>query len=595
MSSAATSTKPYSVHLLVTAHGLWGNPSHIAYITESARKFAEKAKKRGTDSGSKLVVLAAKGNGVTWTHTYDGVDVCADRVVEEIDEQIAQIEKDGGKVDKFSMVGYSLGGLVARYVIGLLDSRTPSFFDKVEPVNFATFASPWIGIPHYQTFWSTVFRFLGARFLSRTGSQLYERDDFLPSRFIAPSPPMDTPRKGINKLFGAKRDKPQAEGLLKIMADPRYSFYRALSKFERINVFANTMNDRTVPFITGAFEAHDPFALARAKAQKIAEDRWDDPQKELNIKEGGLEVTLRPDAPIVASVKQVPPPPTSALQPARPPTTMQRFRRHLPKVPGLLRPSTYPVSRPKAWVVIISLPISLPVFFAYLVVRFSLQGHQSRRRIKEARKKRGNEGREGSLARVGFRIAEAVAEQVGVDNPEYAARLTEPKGREEGEFRSAATSAATSGTATPADFGVNGGKGESTPHNAAKLADQKTYGSSSSVSATSTSSASSSTPLTSSPSSSSSSTPSGSPRSFLPLPPPSDLALAQQLKTDPIFTPAQQFMLDSLNALPQLTKAFVYQPHIRHTHGAIVRRDPRFYYAKEGIKVVDSWAREARW
>jgi hypothetical protein len=41
---------------------------------------------------------------------------------------------------------YSLGGLVARYVLGLLESRTPSFFTEVRPVNFTTFASPAIGM-----------------------------------------------------------------------------------------------------------------------------------------------------------------------------------------------------------------------------------------------------------------------------------------------------------------------------------------------------------------------------------------------------------------------------------------------------------------
>lgn len=46
--------------------------------------------------------------------------------------------------------------------------------------------------------------------------------------------------------------------MLKILADPQFSFYRALAKFERIEVFANAVNDRTVPFPTGAFELHDP-------------------------------------------------------------------------------------------------------------------------------------------------------------------------------------------------------------------------------------------------------------------------------------------------------------------------------------------------
>lgn len=35
---------------------------------------------------------------------------------------------------------------MARYLLGLLASRTPSLFATVKPVNFATFASPAIGV-----------------------------------------------------------------------------------------------------------------------------------------------------------------------------------------------------------------------------------------------------------------------------------------------------------------------------------------------------------------------------------------------------------------------------------------------------------------
>lgn len=40
------------------------------------------------------------------THTYDGVDVCAERVVKEIDEEIQRITADGGTVKRFSIVGW---------------------------------------------------------------------------------------------------------------------------------------------------------------------------------------------------------------------------------------------------------------------------------------------------------------------------------------------------------------------------------------------------------------------------------------------------------------------------------------------------------
>lgn len=123
-----------------------------------------------------------------------GIDLCAERVTQEIDELTREQEKAGNKVVKFSIVGYSLGGLIARFVLGLLHARNPSYFDSVEPASFTTFATPHIGIPksvcrdshmyglncfvcRYPTFWSPTLIFLGSKFLSRSGGQLYA---FLP-------------------------------------------------------------------------------------------------------------------------------------------------------------------------------------------------------------------------------------------------------------------------------------------------------------------------------------------------------------------------------------------------------------------------------
>lgn len=39
---------------------------------------------------------------------------------------------EGQNIKKLSIVGYSLGGLIARYAIGLLYSK--GWFDKLEPV-----------------------------------------------------------------------------------------------------------------------------------------------------------------------------------------------------------------------------------------------------------------------------------------------------------------------------------------------------------------------------------------------------------------------------------------------------------------------------
>ncbi|BGP12286.1 hypothetical protein JCM10213_000018 [Rhodosporidiobolus nylandii] len=571
-------TTPQPVHLVVGLNGLWGHPKHIEYLGESVVKHSARPEAPPSETAPaspsaqpmKVVVLLAKSNAVDWTYGYDSIEVCADRVVDEIDAEVERIKQDGGRVERFSMVGYSLGGLISRFAIGILDSRQPSFFDEITPVNFATFASPAIGIPQYRTFWSSVFRFLGARLLSRTGEQLYEKDRFLPTSFHNPDAGENSGKSGRKSglarlLPFVPRGKEPAEPLLKIMADPRYSFYKALSKFERIEVFANTVNDRTVPFVTGAFEAHDPFALARAKAQKIAEERGEDPATVTDVREGGLDITLRSDAPIVETYAYItPPPPSPSKQPKS--TLLSRLTRKLPRVPMLLRPSSFPVARWKGWIVVLTLPLTLPCVFCFLVVRFSLQGRASRKRIRAARKARG-EGRDGMLQRVGVRIAEVV-EEAGVENPEYAGGLDSPQGRE------GARSAATSGTATP--VGSNSANG---------AADSKT------ALLSPSSSASSNTTSSSIPSSAT--LPS---RRSSPFPPPSseDLHTAHRLKTDPLLSDSQRFQLENLNALPQLRKHFVWLPQVRHTHGAIVRRDPNFYYAKEGKKVVDSWAREFR-
>lgn len=86
---------PYPVHLCVVLHGLWGNPSHIGYVCRSlaakaganslqSRQRASSPTRSTTDAIPTLVVLAAKLN--TETKTYDGIDLCAERVVQEIDE-----------------------------------------------------------------------------------------------------------------------------------------------------------------------------------------------------------------------------------------------------------------------------------------------------------------------------------------------------------------------------------------------------------------------------------------------------------------------------------------------------------------------------
>lgn len=82
----------------------------------------------------------------------------------QVDEKLKELESQHKLVVKFSVTGYSLGGrecllftlvfwrvlffswwwflVVARYLIGLLHSRSPSFFDTHKPISFSTLSSP---------------------------------------------------------------------------------------------------------------------------------------------------------------------------------------------------------------------------------------------------------------------------------------------------------------------------------------------------------------------------------------------------------------------------------------------------------------------
>lgn len=209
MASDAGMTTPNGktdVHLVVCCHGLWGEPVHLSYLTKSlikrwggelsprsaleteaptksdglandktsTKSAAAAAAPKSTPSHShQLVVLnTASNSGV---QTYDGIDWCAERVVAEIHKEIDRLSKDGRTLKSFSMVGYSLGGLIARYTVGLLYSRR--FFENVKPVSFTTFATPHIGVSPTGGLFSRLSAAVGSRSLGRTGIQLVSGGD----------------------------------------------------------------------------------------------------------------------------------------------------------------------------------------------------------------------------------------------------------------------------------------------------------------------------------------------------------------------------------------------------------------------------------
>ncbi|KAI4676555.1 uncharacterized protein J4E88_007473 [Alternaria novae-zelandiae] len=217
--STSMSTSKKADHLCVLVHGLWGKPEHLKYVsTTLGERYPE----------DKLHILVAKRNAGSFT--YDGIDTGGERVAEEVERKLEELAEAGHDITKISVVGYSLGGLIARYAIGLLFHR--GIFEKIQPVNFTTFATPHLGVrTPLKGYHSHIWNVLGARTLSMSGRQLFGVDKF-----------RDTDRS-----------------LLAVLADSESIFIRGLAQFKHRSLYANVVNDRTVTYYTAGISQTDPF------------------------------------------------------------------------------------------------------------------------------------------------------------------------------------------------------------------------------------------------------------------------------------------------------------------------------------------------
>lgn len=111
-SSDDRSDRHDKVHLTVVLHGLWGSAAHCSNVGSTLSRVYEERRQKlePTERAAcpRLEVLCPQANESDLT--YDGIDVCGSRIVEEIDAYVSKCE---GSVTKFSIVGYSLGAPVS--------------------------------------------------------------------------------------------------------------------------------------------------------------------------------------------------------------------------------------------------------------------------------------------------------------------------------------------------------------------------------------------------------------------------------------------------------------------------------------------------
>lgn len=270
-----------------------------------------------------------------------------------------RLASEGKKVTRFSITGYSLGGLVARYVVGILYQR--KFFEVVTPVNFNTCATPHIGLPRYSTMFSFLAQYIGPKLLSRTGEQFYATDKWSAS----------------------------GRPLLEVMADPDRVFYQALSNFAHLQIYANAVNDTTVPYPTAAIEPGDPFVDHATSGIEIEFDEQYEPV---------IKSWRKPEIP--PEREQVP-----------------LSRRVLNKLTFTLPP---PLQFPFPFNILVyaAVPVLMPMLLMLILTRLSLDSRKSRVRVQLLEKS----GSESSTERLVHTLARLEREMetamVGlIDNP----------------------------------------------------------------------------------------------------------------------------------------------------------------------------------
>ncbi|KAH3686673.1 hypothetical protein WICPIJ_002317, partial [Wickerhamomyces pijperi] len=198
--------KQKKYHLVILTHGLHSNThADMFYIKEQIDRMAR-------DKGKDIIVRGFNGNVCK---TEKGIRYLGSRLAEFI---VNELYKEN--IDKISFIGHSLGGLIQTFAIAYIQLNFPWFFQKVEPINFITMASPLLGIVNDNPTYVKAALFMGA--VGRTGSELG-----LDSTSIDGGVP-----------------------LLKLL--PTGPAHHILKKFKHRTLYANSVNDGIVPLYTSA-------------------------------------------------------------------------------------------------------------------------------------------------------------------------------------------------------------------------------------------------------------------------------------------------------------------------------------------------------
>lgn len=204
-------------HLVVLVHGLWGSSQNLARVESVIHKSL------GDSTVCNIHTFAPD----CFSHfkTYDGVVAIGDYIIPDLFNHLKNLKNNYNvEIDDISFIGYSLGGLIARYVIGELYNI--GFFNTYKPVFYTSFATPHLGSTFYNSN-TWILNFLGSRFLGQTGKDLFMVE--------------------------------KNNGILYKLSDPNNHYMKGLNCFKSKLCIANVKFDRTVGFYSAFITKYDVF------------------------------------------------------------------------------------------------------------------------------------------------------------------------------------------------------------------------------------------------------------------------------------------------------------------------------------------------
>ncbi|KAG0683031.1 hypothetical protein C6P40_000656 [Pichia californica] len=224
LNSNSNSNPVKNCHLIVLTHGLWGTSDHFNYLEKSLNSYLLKHYPNEC-----FFIFKTISNEKF--KTYDGIDICGTRVADEILIKTNHLNNNGYKIIKFSIIGYSLGGLIARFAIGILNFK--NYFNFIIPINFITFCSPHVGVlTPGNSLTIKLFNNFVPYLLGNSGKQIFLKD------------------KTNGNL-----------PLLNLMSIENSIFFKTLKKFKYISLYSNIRSDIRTSYWTSAISFINPFEI----------------------------------------------------------------------------------------------------------------------------------------------------------------------------------------------------------------------------------------------------------------------------------------------------------------------------------------------